>query len=448
VMPRGYSAIYEKEYQRKNGTVFPIELRTILIRNQSGKPLGMWAIVRDVTERKAAAMHLEMTVALLSAIVNSPSDIIIFSLDKNYQYTFFNNNHRDEMRKVWFVEIKTGDSILDYMTIPELRRLAKASMDRVLGGEAFSEEQHQPNLDFYYELSWNPVLLDGVVSGLTCFIRDITARRRAENENRKLQEWLHQSQKLEAIGQLASGIAHDFNNALGAIMGNVEVIRKQAPPGAPLLKNAATILTYCESAAHLTRQLLSFARKSPINFGKIEVNGFMKGIVDLIRRTMNRDIKIDTSLQEQPCFIVADRNLLENAILNIAINARDAMPSGGRLGISSETVILDGNELMAGDGRVTGGRYVKVSVTDTGIGMSREIQNRIFEPFFTTKEVGKGTGLGLAGVYGCVKQHGGYIRVESAEGKGSRFDLFFPLDASPQAGDLKIKTLEMIRTGQ
>jgi CheY-like chemotaxis protein len=160
------------------------------------------------------------------------------------------------------------------------------------------------------------------------------------------------------------------------------------------------------------------------------MNAFIKQVVGLMERTIDRKIEIAVSLQEQPAFISGDRNQLENALLNIAINARDAMPEGGSLCITSETVDLNNAMFPEEHGTVMEGPYIKVSIADTGTGMSKEIKDRIFEPFFTTKETGKGTGLGLASVYGCVKQHNGYITADSLVGKGTRFDLFFPIATS------------------
>jgi CheY-like chemotaxis protein len=178
--------------------------------------------------------------------------------------------------------------------------------------------------------------------------------------------------------------------------------------------------------------LLSFARKAPVELQKIDLNAFLKQVVGLMDRTIDRRIEIVTDIQEQPAFISGDRNQLENALLNIAINARDAMPGGGHLCISTETVDLKKNALPDEHGEVAEGEYARISIADTGTGMSKEIRERIFEPFFTTKEMGKGTGLGLASVYGCVKQHNGYIAVDSQVGKGTQFNLYFPIAGSSE----------------
>jgi two-component system, cell cycle sensor histidine kinase and response regulator CckA len=318
IIKRGYSDVYEKEYRRKDGTLVSIELRTILLRDASEDPIGMWGIIRDITERK-----------------------------------------------------------------------------------------------------------------------------RAGEKQKKLEEQLRQSQKLEAIGQLSSGVAHDFNNLLGGIMGHAELLKMHLSEGSDLLRHTASIISSCTKAADLTKQLLTFARKAPVELVKVDPNAIIKHIMGIMERTIDRRIEIIVNLQEHPPFISGDRNQLENALLNIAINARDAMPEGGRLTIISEAVDLNKTSLSDEHFEVKEGPYVKISIADTGFGMSKETQGRIFEPFFTTKEVGKGTGLGLASVYGCVKQHNGYITVESREGKGAQFNVYLPVIKStrPMAGVTEESTL-------
>ena len=272
--------------------------------------------------------------------------------------------------------------------------------------------------------------------GRVWYFSDVTERKQAEEKDKKLEEQLRQSEKLEAIGQLSSGIAHDFNNLLGGVMGHAEMLKMNLNSGSPLVRYPNVIISLCEKASDLTRQLLTFARKAPVEFQKIDLNAVIKQAVGIMERTIDRRIEIIVDIPEQPVFISGDKNQLENALLNIAINARDAMPEGGRVSIASETMDLDQTALPEEHSNVTEGSYIMISIADTGTGMSKEPQSRIFEPFFTTKELGKGTGLGLASVYGCVKQHNGYITVESQEGKGTKFTIYLPLIKStgPIAG--------------
>ena len=308
--------------------------------------------------------------------------------------------------------------------------------DRKTVVEALKKHGLIENFETHF-ITKNGNIVDGLMSatiieidGITHIVnisRDVTERKLAEKKQKQLEEQLRQSQKLEAIGQLSSGVAHDFNNLLGGIMGHAELLRMRLSEGSDLLRHAASIISSCVKAADLTKQLLTFARKAPVEFKRIEMNSFIKEAVGIMERTIDRRVEIAVTTQKEPAFISGDRNQLENALLNIAINARDAMPEGGKLSIISETVDLDKNALANEHFEVVEGKYLRIIVEDTGTGMSNAIKNRIFEPFFTTKVAGKGTGLGLASVYGCVKQHNGYIIVDSHLGIGTQFNIYLPV---------------------
>ncbi|MGB7568472.1 MAG: response regulator, partial [Chitinivibrionales bacterium] len=308
--------------------------------------------------------------------------------------------------------------------------------DRETVVEALKKHGRIDNFETQF-MTKNGNIVDGLMSaaiieidGITHILnisRDVTERKKAEKKQKQLEEQLRQSQKLEAIGQLSSGVAHDFNNLLGGIMGHAELLKLHLSEGSDLLRHAAGIISSCVKAADLTKQLLTFARKAPVEFKKIDVNSFIKEAAGIMERTIDRRVEIAVTIQKEPLFISGDRNQLENALLNIAINARDAMPEGGKLSIISETMDLDKNALANGHFEVVEGTYIRIIVEDTGTGMSKAIKDRIFEPFFTTKDVGKGTGLGLASVYGCVKQHNGYITVDSHLGIGTQFNIYLPV---------------------
>jgi PAS domain S-box-containing protein len=267
-------------------------------------------------------------------------------------------------------------------------------------------------------------------------IRDITERRRAEEEKTKLEDQLRQSQKLEAIGQLAGGVAHDFNNLLGGIMGSAELIKMHEKKDTETNKYADRIIHSTTKAADLTRQLLTFARKARVNFTQVEICGRIENVIELLRHSIDRKIEIITKFMAGPCFIQGDSNMLENALLNIAINARDAMPRGGTLTFTTSNEIIAQNTIRSEGDAIKPGSYICVAITDTGTGMDKETQKRIFEPFFTTKEAGKGTGLGLAAVYGCVRQHNGYINVDSEIGAGTTFTIYLPESSSAFATEV------------
>ena len=287
----------------------------------------------------------------------------------------------------------------------------------------FDEASDVPRVNFRFRRKdgeWRHVegigknlLADSVVAAIVFNSRDITERR-------KLEEQFLQSQKVQAIGQLAGGVAHDFNNILTAIIGHSELMLQRIPLGDTLHGNADEIQKAAHRAAGLTRQLLAFSRKQVLQPKVIDLNAVIADMNKMLQRLLGENVKLVTKADPQLGRVKADRSQMEQVLLNLAVNARDAMPRGGTLTIQTENVGL-GTNSDAG-----AGHYVLVSVRDTGVGMSREVQSRIFEPFFTTKELGKGTGLGLATCHGIIKQSGGHIGVFSELGKGTIFKVLLP----------------------
>jgi len=242
----------------------------------------------------------------------------------------------------------------------------------------------------------------------------------------KLEDQFRQSQKMEAVGLLAGGVAHDFNNVLTAIIGYGNLLQMKLAPNDPLHAYAESILTTSQRAAQLTQSLLTFSRKQVVNPLPLELNGIILRVEKLLKRLIREDIELQTLLTGADTTVMADSTQVEQMLMNLVTNARDAMPGGGKLTISSAVVDLDA-EFVAARQYGKPGPYVRITVADTGAGMDERTRERIFEPFFTTKEMGKGTGLGLATVYGIIKQHRGFIDVESALGAGTSFHLCFPL---------------------
>jgi PAS domain S-box-containing protein len=283
-----------------------------------------------------------------------------------------------------------------------------------------------------------PVLIDnrlikddkGKIIGIRSIVQDITERDKAEQELALLQEQLRQSQKLEAIGQLAGGIAHDFNNLLTIIRGYGEVVLAELRKGDPLRTSIEAIEKSTNRASALTRQLLAFSRRQVMEMKVQDLNGLVSDLDRMLRRIIGEDIQLETLLADNLGRVKVDPGQIEQVIVNLAINARDAMPLGGKLTIETENVELDENDVRNRVGMAPG-RYVLLSVSDNGTGIARDIKDRIFEPFFTTKEKGKGTGLGLSVVYGIVKQSGGEIWVESEMGLGTYFKIFLPRVEEP-----------------
>ncbi|MBZ5684137.1 MAG: PAS domain S-box protein [Acidobacteriia bacterium] len=254
---------------------------------------------------------------------------------------------------------------------------------------------------------------------LEAIAEDVTDRRALEDQFR-------QAQKMEAVGRLAGGVAHDFNNLLMVISGYAEVILAQVDPASPLLEKGRAIQLAADRATTLTRQLLAFSRKQLLELKVVDVNAIVQDMERLLRPLIGENIDLVTVLSPEAAHTRADAGQLEQVIMNLVVNAKDAMPAGGRLTLRTENVVLDENH-RRGQQFIRPGNYVTLMVSDTGMGMDRETQSRIFEPFFTTKEKGKGTGLGLSTVYGIVKQSGGYVMVQSELGRGTTFQIYLPL---------------------
>ena len=256
------------------------------------------------------------------------------------------------------------------------------------------------------------------VHGGVAVLRDVT-------QQRDLEVQLRQSQKMDAIGRLAGGVAHDFNNLLVVIQSYAELIREDLPAADQAREDLDEVLAATRRASALTKQLLAFSRSEPVQPVHLQLSDVVGGIEKMLRRIIGEDIELFIELSPSPGLVRADPGQLDQVILNLAVNARDAMPDGGQLTIATQNVSLDSEDVDAHPSLMPG-EFVMLAVTDTGTGMDVETQRRIFEPFFTTKEVGKGTGLGLATVYGIVQQSGGQIRVYSELGRGTSFKLYFP----------------------
>jgi PAS domain S-box-containing protein len=278
------------------------------------------------------------------------------------------------------------------------------------------------------ELTFDDIDFEGRPARLAV-VEDVTERRR-------LEEQLRQAQKMEAVGQLAGGIAHDFNNLLTAIVGYATLLNRALPADTDAREDVQEIIGAARRAGNLTHQLLAFSRKQVLRPTVLDVNVVVRDMERILQRVIGEHITLLTSLEPDLAWVKADASQLEQVIMNLAVNARDAMPAGGRITIETANVPLDA-ELAQAHPEAVAGMHVLVAVGDTGQGMTADVLAHLFEPFFTTKEVGKGTGLGLATVYGIVRQSGGFIAVDSQPDCGSRFRLYFPCaeTAAPAATD-------------
>jgi PAS domain S-box-containing protein len=287
---------------------------------------------------------------------------------------------------------------------------------------------------------------DGNPLGLVAVGRDITEQVRLDEEKKRIETQLMQAQKMEAVGILAGGIAHDFNNLLTAIIGTAEMALRQMNSSHPLHAGLTDIHTAGERAADLTRQLLYFSRKQHMQYASLRLNELIENLYSMFHRIIGEDIEIRTELEPGCRPIRGDRGTMEQVIMNLVVNARDAMPRGGRLMLKTENLDVDEAEgRILPDGRA--GRFVRLTVSDTGTGMDKETQQHVFEPFFTTKEVGKGTGLGLSVVYGVIKQHGGWVNVYSELGVGSTFKIYLPAGSGNDRPEEPVKgpSLDSVR---
>ncbi|MFB3855341.1 MAG: sensor histidine kinase, partial [Vicinamibacterales bacterium] len=265
----------------------------------------------------------------------------------------------------------------------------------------------------------------GSLARLAPAVERETREADVRRQRKLLESELQQAQKMEAIGRIAGGVAHDFNNLLTAILGYAALLLDEIPPGDPRRADVEQIRVAGEAAASLTRQLLAFSRKQVLQPRVLDLREVVSGVEQILRRVIAKDIELVTEMPESLGLVCADPGQMQQVLMNLAINARDAMPSGGRLVIAAGDV--DSRELPEAEGQLMKpGRYVALSVTDTGCGMADEVKERVFEPFFTTKGHGKGTGLGLSTVYGIVMQSSGHIRADSEQGKGSTFSIYLP----------------------
>ena len=303
---------------------------------------------------------------------------------------------------------------------------------------------------FGYLYSFRDIsLLKKVMSDLEISRAELTERNielaRTLEELKMTQTQLLQAQKMEAIGQLAGGIAHDFNNILTAIIGFGTLLKRETEKDDLLRSYITVILTSAERAAHLTQALLAFSRKQIINPKPINLNQIILDVKNILSRIIGEDIECSTVFTNKDLVVMADRGQIEQVLMNLATNARDAMPGGGRLTIKTEHIELN-HEFVKAHGYGKPGSYAVISVEDTGQGIDEKTKERIFEPFFTTKEVGKGTGLGLAMAYGIIKQHDGYINVYSEPGRGTTLKIYLPLIKS-EAEEERQEDLLVVKGG-
>ncbi len=368
----------------------------------------------------AARASLDRERTLLRTLIDALPDAVF---TRDAQGRFVNGNRAMLAALALDTEDElAGKSAAEALPQAQALRADTDHAELMSGGALLSREEER--FDGEGRSSWHLVIqvplraIDGAVVGLVGISRDVTARR-------KLEDQLRQAQKMEAIGQLAGGIAHDFNNLLTVIVGYGELLADSARLDAGEREAVTEISAAAERAAALTRQLLAFSRQTMLQPKVLDLNATVTETGKLLRRLLGEDIVYTTALDASIEHVLVDRNQLDQVLMNLAVNARDAMPQGGTMSVETHNVELD-DAYTANHPDCKPGRYVILALSDSGVGMSAEVMTHIFEPFYTTKGVGKGTGLGLAMVLGIVQQSGGCIHVYSEPGHGTTFEIYLP----------------------
>ena len=414
---------------RKDGTRFWAYVVIDPIKQSSGEIVGFAKITRDLTERKAAEDELRRSQEQFRLLVQGVTDYAIYMLDNNGRVNSWNLGAQrikgyapDEIIGRHFSQFYTDE---DRAAGEPQNALETATREG-----RFEKEGRRVRKDG--SLFWAHVVIDAILNdageliGYAKITRDITERREAQEKLEKTREALFQSQKMDAVGQLTGGIAHDFNNLLMAVLGSLELMRKRLPDDPrqrALLENA---VEGARRGAALTNRMLSFARRQELKVETVDVPELVRGMTELMQRSLGPGVSIETRFPLAALSVRADANQLEMALLNLAVNARDAMPDGGQIVIAArENTISHSNGLKPG-------RYIALAVSDSGEGMDEATLSRATEPFFTTKGIGKGTGLGLSMVHGFAEQSGGKFTLRSRKAEGTTAELWLPMAEANQ----------------
>jgi PAS domain S-box-containing protein len=407
-------------YQNMNGRDRYIMFDAAPVYDANGVLIAAIETLQDISERKRTEANMRLQSAALQAAANA---IVITDKGGTIEWV----NPAFTMLTGYSAEEVIGKNPRELVKSGvHDQAFFKKLWDTILKGEVWRGQimnRHKDGTLYPEGQTITPVKeADGKITHFIAIKRDLT-------EHRKLEEQLHHAQRMESIGTLAGGIAHDFNNILSAIIGYGQFTLLKMPADDPLRHNIESMLEAADRAARLTKELLLFSRKQPIDKKPVDLNLVVAKVEKFLEKVIGEDIVYNTVIHEAPLPVLADDHQLEQVLMNLATNARDSMPKGGALTVTTEYILLD-KEFVSANGYLTPGPYALITVSDTGEGMDEATRQRIFEPFFTTKDVGKGTGLGLAVSYGIIKQHDGYINVYSEPGEGTTFRIYLPLTHS------------------
>lgn len=426
----GVPGNFERRYRHASGEWRWMSVSATPQFDEKGRFLGSFAMFTDITERKRVEAALRESEERYRFLVESSNEGV-WRMDANHATTFVNSAMAAMLG--WTPAEMLGKKV-DAFLFPEDEAVHKVRMERRHRGEDEIYERRFKRRDGseLWTLVAAKALKDeqGRFEGSFAMFTDITERRRAEAEHEKLREQLHHAQKLESVGRLAGGVAHDFNNMLQAILGNATLALQDIPPDHPVREYLEEIQKSAQRSADLTRQLLAFARKQTISPKVLDLNDTVAGVLKMLRRLIGEDIHLLWAPGSQLWPVHMDPGQIDQILANLCVNARDAISGAGKVTFETSNVTLDEASASSHPGGRPG-NYVLLSVADTGRGMDAATKAHLFEPFFTTKEFGKGTGLGLATVFGIVQQNRGFIEVQSEPGWGTAFNIYLP-----RAGDV------------
>ena len=422
-------------HRRKDGSVIDVEM--FLGRMEYSGRAAALVVAQDITERKRAEEEKQKFFTLVEY---SRDFIAVADLQDNVQYV---NPAGRAILGIESADAVKGTHSLDYVVWDDLPLVHGTILPAL-----YSSGHWEGELRFRHRRNGKSLPMDFVgfqvkdpQSGEPRFVATVS---RDMTERRALEQQLHQAQKFEAFGQLAGGIAHDFNNVVGAILGWAELGEEQAASGHATLGNYFKKIHFqCDRVTALIQQLLAFARRQILEPRSLSLNQTVRDVMNLLDKVIGKDIEIKTALDDHLSAVRADPTQIEQVLVNLCVNSRDAMPKGGRVTIETRNIAFSEEDCRGSSG-LQPGRFAELRVSDTGTGMDAATRERIFEPFFTTKGTGKGTGLGLATVYGIVKQHGGFILVESEPGQGSTFRVFLPVNEAFTEGELRPTVLDAL----